>query len=383
MAMHAMIEGYHQSGWQVYLLSMNTSRHYVEPEQLKKLFTHLHGFEWVDIDNSLKWTEIMKNYFFSKQPEHARRFYKEEFKEKLKDVLTSFVPDVVQMESVFLTTYLPVIKKYSYALTVLRLHNIEYQIWQGLTKKNSSHLKRLYLNSLTERIRNFERQAWKSYDLLLPITEKDAYLVARLEDVNAMIVAPFGINMQTVAPGRNEKWSGYHIGSMDWLPNKTAIRWFLDKAWPKIRIAAPQFEFYFAGRNMPPEFMKTPISGVHCLDEVPDAAEFISDKKILIVPITSGGGVRVKILEAMAAGKVVITTPTGIKGIEARAGEHYLQAAKPEEFARAIKWCLDNTTEAEQMAGRARDLVAEKYEYKEVIKKVVSEVDLLLSSHKG
>jgi glycosyltransferase involved in cell wall biosynthesis len=381
LAMNAMIEGYHRSGWQVYLLSMNTTRHYIKHEQLKKLFTHLRAFEWLDVNNNLKWTDIVKNFLFSKEPEHAIRFYKEDFKEKLKGILTSFMPDVVQVESVYLSTYLPVIKLCSYAVTVLRLHNVEYQIWQGLAKKHSNRLKQIYFNNLTERVRNFERAAWKEYDLLLPITEKDANLVSRLEEIDHMIIAPFSIDIEKVKPSDNtERWVGYHIGAMDWIANREGIRWFLDKAWPGIHRAVPKFEFYFAGRKMPDEFKNLHINGVFCFDEVPDAEAFIADKKILIVPLWSGGGIRVKILEAMAAGKIVITTRTGIKGIEAKHGEHYLLANKPEEFARAVKWCFDNKHAAEKMVENARTLIKEKYEQGKVINDVIREVESLLSA---
>lgn len=379
LAMNGMIEGYHKSGWQVGLLSMNTSRHHVAHEQLSKLFGHLHSFEWVDVNNELKWTQMLKNYFFSTEPEHAKRFYNKEFRARLIEVLKSFKPDVVQVESVYLSTYLPDIRKYSHALTVLRIHNVEYQIWQGLAKKSKSRIKQIYLHNLTLRVRRFERRAWREYDLLLPITEKDAYLIARLEDVNDIMVAPFSIDIDKIKPSdQHEKWVGYHIGAMDWIANKDGIHWFLEHAWPKIHRAVPKFEFYFAGRNMPDDLKKIDIPGVHCMDEVHSAEEFIADKKILIVPLWSAGGIRVKILEAMAAGKIVITTPVGIKGIEAKAGEHYLQARKPEEFAKAVKWCFDNKEAAEQMARHARDLVKEKYEHAKVIKSVTDEIETLL-----
>lgn len=381
LAMLAMIDGYQQAGWQVYLLSMNTSRHYVKHEQLKQLYRELYAFEWVDVDNSLKWTNIAKNYIFSNQPEHALRFYNEGFREKLESVITSFKPDVVQVESVYLSTYMPTIKEHSDAVTILRLHNIEYQIWGGMANRNKNRIKKIYLNNLTERIRNFERAAWKEYDLLLPITEKDANLVNRFEIVKNMLVAPFSIDITKIKKGINEQWVGYHIGAMDWIPNREGMHWFIHETWSKIRRVAPEFEFYFAGRNMPQEFKKLKVPGVHCLDEVPSAEEFISDKKILIVPITSGGGIRVKILEAMAAGKVVITTKSGIKGIDAKPGEHFLVAKKPEEFARAVKWCLENKEAASAMAERGCDLVKEKYENSMVIKKVLDAVEGIMIAH--
>ncbi|MES2704581.1 MAG: glycosyltransferase family 4 protein [Bacteroidota bacterium] len=376
IAMNAMIDGYHRSGWQVYLLAMNTSRHHVKSEQLDKLYGHLHAFEAFSYDNDLKWMDIAKNFILSSQPEHAKRFYSTEFKEKIKDALAIFKPDVVQVESVFLTTYLGAIKKYSHAVTVLRMHNIEYQIWQGLARRTKNYFKKLYLNSLAVRVRNYERAAWKQYDMLLPITEKDAYLVQRLEQVEDIVVAPFSINMDDIKPPTgNERWVGYHLGAMDWLPNQQGVKWFISKAWPLIHRALPKFEFYFAGRKMPAEFSKMADDGLYCMNEVEDADEFISDKKILIVPVLSGGGIRVKILEAMAAGKIIITTSTGIKGIEAKPEEHYLRAHHPEDFLKAIKWCLENKQAADAMAKNAQSLVTEKYEHRKVIQRVTDAIE--------
>jgi len=383
LAMNAMIEGYHRSGWQVYLLSMNTTRHFIPHEQLRKLFAHLYAFDSVDVNNNINWIGILKNFLFSREPEHAKRFYKPQFKEKLIGILHSFQPDAVQVESVYLSTYLHDINAHSQALTVLRIHNLEYQIWQGLAKKTKSSIKQAYLNSLAVRIRNFERDAWIRYDLLLPITEKDASQIGRLEDIEQMIVAPFSIDLDKIKQGNNtERWVGYHIGAMDWIANREGIQWFLEHAWPKILRLVPKFEFYYAGRNMPEEFKKLNITGVYCLNEVPSAEEFIADKKILIVPLWSSGGIRVKILEAMAAGKIIITTPAGIKGIEARAGEHYLSARKADEFAKAIKWCFDNRQAAEAMAQNAHDFVKQHYDQNIVIRNVISELEMLLGERR-
>jgi polysaccharide biosynthesis protein PslH len=380
MAMHAMIEGYHNAGYRVHLLAMNTTKHHVKSEVLSTVFSHLFAFTSVEIDNELKWKDLLRNFFFGREPEHAKRFYSEDFKAKLKEILLDFKPDAVQVESVYLSTYLPVIKKHSTAVTVLRMHNVEYQIWQGLAQKTKNKLKSFYLDNLSIRVRNYERMAWKEYDLLLAITEKDAALVQRLETVSNILVAPFSIDTNKIKPStKEEEWVGYHIGAMDWKPNQDGMRWFLHNAWPVIHKSVPKFKFYFAGRGMDNDFLETKISGVQCMGEVPNADAFIEDKKILIVPLWSGGGIRVKILEAMASGKIVITTSKGIKGIEARPDEHYLRAHSPKDFAKHIKWCLENKEAAEGLAANARALVLEKYEKNKVMKTVTDEVEQLIS----
>src|SRR5690606_3266060 len=117
-------------------------------------------------------------------------------------------------------------------------------------------LKRMYLYNLAARIRKFEKAAWSQYDLLLAITNKDAQLLGRIEgNIKEVIVAPFSIDTASIKRGQNENWVGYHIGAMDWHANRYGIKWFLSKVWPKVRKAAPGFEFYFAGRAMPESFM--------------------------------------------------------------------------------------------------------------------------------
>jgi len=382
MAMFSMIDGYHRAGWQVHLLTMNTTRHYVKHEKINEIFGFLDGVTIVDIDNTISKKQVLKNFFFSRQPEHVERFYKEEFKEALKDVLIAFSPEAVQIESVFLSTYLPVVQKYSEAISVLRMHNVEYQIWQGLAGKTKNRLKSFYYDNLATRVRNYERTAWKDYDLLLAITEKDAHLVKRLEEVQNLVVAPFSIDTAKVPSGsETAEWVGYHIGAMDWQPNQDGVKWFLSRAWPAVRKAVPGFRFYFAGRNMSKEFLDVNTDGVTCAGEVPDATAFIADKRILIVPLWSGGGIRVKILEAMAAGKIIISTTKGIKGIEARPQEHYLKADSPHEFAKAVKWCINNKADAMKIAENAKTLIAEKYDQTRNMQIVTQEVDFLIRSH--
>jgi hypothetical protein len=382
LAVQAMINGYHDAGMQVYLLAMNTSRHKIPTEQLPTLFSHINGFEVADINNDVRNRDVVLNYLFSRKPNHVVRFKNAGFARKLEDVLKKFKPDIVQVESIFLTSYLPVIKKFAPGVaTVLRLHNIEYQIWQRFGLETSSPLKRHYLKSLARRLRRYEEQAWASYNLLLPITEVDAALVRGSGINTAMVVAPFGINNADINMTEEQAtWSAYHLGAMDWMPNKESLNWFLEEVWPDMRKKLPEFEFYFAGRQMPEIYKKLNLPGAHCMGEVPDAAHFVANKKILIVPLRSGGGIRVKILEAMAMNKVVISTDVGIQGIDAEANRHYLAANTKEEFIKAVQWCLENKVMATRIGEQAAQLVKEKYERRTITKRIITKLDLMLHS---
>lgn len=361
LATNAMVRGYASQGWEVYLLSMNTTRHSVSKEVLAGLYKDIYKFETVDVNNDVSPVGIVSNLLFSKLPNHATRFMHAHFQDAILKAINSFNPDAVQIESVFMSGYLPAIRKTTNAAITLRLHNIEWQVWQRVADAAANPLKKWYLSNLSARIKNYEQQVWQQYDLLIPITDTDAAVVHHSMAPKHMLTIPFGIDVTSIKPQGNESLIGYHIGAMDWLPNQDAIRWFATEVWPVVRKQNPDFPFYFSGRNMPDAFKELSVDGIHCMGEVSDAAFFIADKKILIVPLRSGGGIRVKILEAMAAGKLVISTTVGMQGIDAVAGTHYLLADTPKAFADAIQQALADADIIDRITNAASILVNETY----------------------
>lgn len=363
IAVNEMLKTYRQAGMDVYLLAMNTSRHYVATNTLKALFPSVYAFETVDIDNSIKAVPLLKNLLFSSRPNHADRFFHAAFKDKLISVINNFKPDIIQVESIYLTEYIPFIRTQTKARLVLRLHNIEYQVWSRQVAATGSVMKRWYLGNLAARLKVYEYNAWKQYDLLLPITENDAEEVRNSGVTSDILTTPVGIDFDSIPQQPpNGKWTGYHIGAMDWEPNAAGILWFLEHVWKQVHGEFPDFEFHFAGRNMPEKFKHLNYENVICAGEVPDAEEFIRDKKILFVPIHAGGGIRVKVLEAMARGKVVVSTLVGMQGIDAVPGTHYLSANTAAEWIEAIRWVLTHTAEAEKMGQKALELVRAVYD---------------------
>lgn len=361
LAMKAMVDGYHANGFDVYLLSMNTTRHPIEDNMARAEYADIYEFKTVAVDNEVRPWPALKNYLFSSEANHVMRFRHNVFESELKNVLQSFKPDYVQVESVYLSTYLPLVHQYTDAKTILRLHNIEYQVWQRLGAEMQQPIKKKYISNLAHRIEKFEKKVWREYDLLLPITSEDErMMLTAVPDANSYVV-PFTIDMKGIIPDDNEKWVGYHLGAMDWLPNEEGVRWFLREILPRIHEVVPTFKFYFAGRNMPAELKRTTNELVICEGEVEDAQAFVSDKKILIVPLRSGGGIRVKILEAMAHGKVVISTDIGMQGINAEPDKHYISANTAEEFTKSVSWCLANKDKAELIASNASDLIQDQY----------------------
>jgi polysaccharide biosynthesis protein PslH len=381
LAMRAMIDGYSEAGCEVFLLSMNTTRHWIEDGVLKTIYKNISGFETVTVDNEVKPIPTLLNYFFSHQPSHAVRFTHTGFTQKLKDVIHSFEPDVVQVESIYLTGYVNLINTLSKAIVVLRMHNIEYQVWERLAGETRPFFKKMYLSNLAGRIKKYELEAWAKYDLLLPITRYDAEVVRSFGIKKRMHTVPFGVNLSEVnSVSRSNIMVGYHIGAMDWLPNQEAMRWFLLEVWPEVKKANPNFRFEFAGRNMPTWFRDLQIDGVTCRGEVADAGAFAADKDILIVPLRSGGGIRVKILEAMQLGKVIISTSIGVQGIEVVDGVSFINADDNHLFVEKISWLLKNPNEAREIGKNAAQLVKTEYDNRKIIKELIGQLDAMITN---
>lgn len=364
LAMHQMINGYHDAGWTVHLMAMNTSRHPVAETEIREQYRHLQGLTIVPFNTDIRPAGLLRNLLFSTRPNHADRFYGAAFADRLPGVIEAFRPDFIQVESLFLSGYLPLIRACSPCPVVLRMHNVEYQIWERLAAETGNLLKRAYLRNLAARMRRYERGMWQAYEILLPITHHDAQVAAAAAPGARIRTVPFGLPAAafggTVLQAEGD-WTGYHLAAMDWLPNREAIEWFVADVWPEIHRISPEFRFYYAGRHMPQHLLQPKQPGLFAEGMVPDARTFIADKKILIVPLRSGGGLRIKILEALAAGKIVISTATGMQGIDAQDGVHYLRADTPAEFASAVRWCLDHPAKANELAENGRELAATHY----------------------
>jgi polysaccharide biosynthesis protein PslH len=372
LAMHATIKGWFDTGRPVYVLAMNTSRHRVAESSLPALYHQLAGFRMIEVSSDVRLWPALRNFLFSSIPEHAQRFDIPAFATAVADMIREINPGLIQFESIYLAGYLPAIRKQSDALMVQRLHNIEYDVWNRLADETGNPIKAFYLRDLAERIRHYERQVWDDFDLLLPITHSDAQYIIATGCTTPVHTTPFGIEMDHLPEHHPvTPWTAYHLGAMDWLPNQEAMQWLQKDIWPEIRQKSPGFECYIAGRNMPESFFRLQGNGLHCAGEVPDAQAFIADKKILLVPLRSGSGIRVKTLEAMATGKIVISTAIGIQGIEARDGEHYIQANNAMEFADAVHWCLQHPDEAEAIATHARELLHNHYDQRTIMQQLL------------
>lgn len=369
LAIWAITEGIINAGGRVSLLAMNTTRHWVDTTKLPALYAQLAHFETVKVDNRIKPLDAFLN-LFQKSSYNIDRFISKEYETALINLLQKEQFDVVQLEGLFMAPYIPVIRKFSQAIISIRQHNIEFRIWERLAAQASNPVKKWYLNLLTRRLKKFELEHINDYDLVMPISARDEAEYATLGCKVPLYLHPFGVDISKLefAPYQaGAPINLYHLGAMDWLPNQESVDWLLEHVMPILANELPDLKLYLAGRNMPQKYFDLTLKNVEVLGEVPDAQAFERDKSILVVPLLSGGGVRIKIFQAMAMGKMIITTSVGVEGIEAQNGEHIILADTPQAFVSAIKQAILQPENIARLGHNARQLIETKYDREKLI----------------
>lgn len=348
-------------GCEMTLLAMNTEKHFTEvPDRCSEL-DHYTAIHTIYVDNSLNPFDAFIDLVSGKSY-NITRFDSPDFRQKLIELVTNNSYDIIQLETSYLGIYIDTIIKHCNAKVVLRSHNLEYEIWERISDNTKRGLKSWYLNKCAERLFDFEVSSLDDYDLLVTISDQDVIKYKQLGYSKNCISSPAGLNLPDYAVSAlNSKNSLSFIGSLDWIPNLNGLQWFVENVWDKVHQVHQNLHFHVAGRNLNSSFLNTARAGIKLEGEVECAKEFISSHNIMIVPLFSGSGIRIKILEGMALGRTIISTSIGAEGIGGENGKHYLLADNEEEFQKAISKCMDDPRMVSEIGRNARNFVEDHY----------------------
>ncbi|MFH1005795.1 MAG: glycosyltransferase family 4 protein [Bacteroidota bacterium] len=333
-------------GCNVTVLAMNTSKHYYDVKNLPEEIKQMADFIAVDVDNEIKLFSAMFN-FLQNRSYNISRFVSTKYNDKLIELLHQKEFNIIQLEGLYLSPYLETIRAFSGAKIVMRSHNIEHEIWERISKNEKNILKRWYLKILARQLRNYEISRLNKYDMMIPVTERDAQMLKSFGCELPLHVCSVPYDETILKPDKSklEFPSVFFIGALDWIPNVEGLEWFLKNVWQKINAKFPELKFYIAGRNIHKAKHLSPIisklSNVVIAGEVENAYHFMNSKGIMIVPLFSGSGIRVKIIEGMALGKTIISTSLGAEGIAYKDGQNILIADTHELFAEKIIKCIN------------------------------------------
>ncbi|MBI4477557.1 MAG: glycosyltransferase [Acidobacteria bacterium] len=253
--------------------------------------------------------------------------------------------------------------------SILFEHNVEYLIWKRLARIDQNPVRRALLEIEWRKLRARETQACRRADLTIAVSEEDRRQLQKLAPAARITSVPTGVDSAYFQPDgfRESPARVVFTGSMDWHPNDDGVRYFIDAILPRIRAEVPDVSFAVVGRQ-PGASLRALAerAGVIVTGRVADVRPFIGEASVYVVPIRAGGGTRLKILEALAMEKAVVSTTVGAEGLPLVPGRHFLSADDPQQFAQSVVSLLRSPGERRRLGEEGRHLVERHHSWARV-----------------
>jgi len=247
--------------------------------------------------------------------------------------------------------------------SVLFTHNVEAEIVERHLQHSTRFWKKALWRSQLIKMRRFESDTLRRFDRVVAVSARDAERFKEDYGADRVDVIPTGVNLEYFHYVPSEANNRVvFTGSMDWLANIDAIRWFRAEVWPRIKAKHASATMTVVGRNPPPDLSQAASAADWTITgRVDDIRPNVHGAAVYVIPMRIGGGTRIKAYEAMAMGVPVVSTAVGMEGLDAQPERHYLQADTAEQFAHAVTSLLSQPQLGRDLAEHARRHVAERY----------------------
>ena len=326
----------------------------------------------------------LRGLFFSRLPDMAQRLPSDEMRTALAATLDRENPDVVEVEGIELAQYLFQVadgrRGQEHPLLVFDDHNAEYVLQQRAFETDARQVGRwvgaAYSFVQWQRLRGYERRACQAADRVVAVSETDAEVLRKLVPGLDPAVVPNGVDMDfytapfpplaaETGPGEEDV---VFTAKMDFRPNVDAVLWFAQEVLPLIRREAPATRFWVVGRDPHPRL--APLAhdpAIVLTGWVEDIRPYIAGATVYVIPLRIGGGTRLKVLEAMAMGKAIVSTALGCEGFDLVPNQELVIADTPAESAAAVLALLRDPDRREQLGRSAHHFAASKYDWQIII----------------
>jgi sugar transferase (PEP-CTERM/EpsH1 system associated) len=253
--------------------------------------------------------------------------------------------------------------------TILFAHNVEHMIWQRLRQVESTLWRRALLELEWRKMRRYEAETCTRCRLTIAVSDADRSVLAACAPRAKVGAIPTGVDTTYFAPNGAGQRPGSLVftGAMDWFPNEDGIVHFVEAVFPRIRDAVPDASLTVVGRNPGPRVRRLAAApGVRITGTVNDVRPYVDGAAVYVVPLRVGGGTRLKIFEALAMGKAVVSTTLGVEGLPLTPGTHFVQADDPAQFADSVVALLRDPARRRALGGAGRSLVEQRYSWAQV-----------------
>jgi glycosyltransferase involved in cell wall biosynthesis len=369
IAMRAMAEGLRKAGHSVDQWVLDTPR---QPILSAENTAHPDTLYSGKLDTRIKAFAALKNFFFSRTSYNIQRFENKAIALEIARLIRRNRYDIVQAESIFALALIAPILDELQIPVVLRAHNAEHVIWERMAAEASNPLVALYLRTMSKRLKNDEMRLFARVNGVVAISESDLNLFRTHGYKGKAVVAgiPALRILDPIANYPTDTGQIFHLGSMDWMPNREGIEWFLDMVWPKLSAHSPNLKLSLAGKSMP-ESIRNRATDQIVVEQADNAAEYMLSRGMMIVPLRSGGGIRAKIIEGLGLGRIILSTSVGAEGIPIKHGEHAFICDSADEFMETVAFLQQHPEAVEQVSKNARTFAQQNYSIEHITGPVI------------
>jgi len=306
--------------------------------------------------------------FFSLRPYTMAKFCRPEIANALRELVQKHSFDVIVCDFLFCAGVIP----WDWPCPkVLFTHNVEEQIWRRHFQVSRNPVWKAVSWREYRTLRLAERHYVNLADHVLTVSESDRNYFATYTDAKRITVVPTGVDVEYYQPGNTIEKPGTLVftGSMDWLPNEDAITFFAESILPQLQRKTPDAVLRVVGRRPSQRLRALAAENkyIEVTGEVQDVRPHVHESSVYVVPLRIGGGTRIKIFEAMAMGKAIVSTSVGAEGLPVRHNENIVLADSPEVFAREIARLLGDPAERMRIGRAARTLVEKNYSWRSAV----------------
>ncbi|MBA3662807.1 MAG: glycosyltransferase family 4 protein [Bacteroidetes bacterium] len=374
IAVYNMAKGFIENGAELHLIAINTSKHFKPDKDVPADFKRDSHYLTVPQNTNTSLHGAFLN-LFSGQSYFVSRFCFRAMEKALEEKLTQHKFDIIQLDGLFVAGYIDLIRKYSTAKIVLRAHNVESILWNRHLLNEKSAIKRTYLKIQVKKLKRFEESVIKKVDAIVSITDVDKKTFQELAPGKPVTTCITGVNVDYYKkPGDRhlKQKTIFYFASMDWMPNQEAADWFLSNCWKKVFHAVHDCKLVIAGKNMPQRFLKLNQPNVLVIGNINNSKDFYNQHDIMLVPLLTGSGLRIKIIEGMSYGKAIVSTTVGAEGIPVTHGKNILIADNPDDFSAAVIELLNNDEKRHSLESEAQKLAEKEFDNKKVVANLLS-----------
>ena len=359
---------------EIHLLTFYRKAHGHNPEnlkysidELKKYCKDVKVFAIPTEDHKLAWYLLLLFNIFSLSPYSVWAYWSPKMVRAIKRKLQEVTFDVVEIGEIGLANYS---KLFHHTPTLLVHHNIESQVLNRRSKIQRNPIAKIYLRLQARKLKRLERKACESIDYHTTVSKDDKDTLLRINHKARVQVVPNGVDVSYFQPSEEatDDCTLVFAGTMTWYPNLDAMLYFKNEIWPILKEQSPEISIRILGKHPPKELLDFAKhnKGFNVMGFVEDVRPYIAKATIYVVPIRTGGGSRLKILDALAMGKAVVSTSIGCEGIRVTNGKDIVISDTPQGFANSVLDLLQNSNKRNQLEKKGRELVVKEYSWSKI-----------------